>query len=381
MYVYVIAASKEGPCKVGKANDPEKRLRTLQTGHPHALALCHVEPIGTAASVVERAVQHALKLKKTGGGEEWFEITPEEARLVIRAAASATNTFLDDSLSLHEMSKRAALRWLRDIGKLRDKHGDEYVEELEQTSPPSVAQVIAGSLRPPKMKNFDFNDYLLTWEEGMWLRWGFENSTGRLPPGTRLDPYLAMCASLQRDEDPSLRWIEWSAARELKNDEVTFLCSVWDQFVPKHNLIEAEGPQLAAAGIDDHVDDVHLFTLERNRERGDCDCLVFWHKSFRAVVFPPPKMRFSEFKGLTLALKTVGNVAASGFVAPVFESSDWTMPFGPWLQSAPKTRDADFEKFLASPQKRFPSQRPYDGAHAATNVVVALPSIDKYGLY
>jgi hypothetical protein len=381
MYVYVIAASLNGPSKIGMATHPEKRLRALQTGSPFPLTIHHIEAIGRAASTVERAVHHALASKRAGGGTEWFEVTPEEARLAVRASALAANVLIDDSISLHEISKRSALQWIHEIEKYRAEHDDEdgYVDELEQAPPPDIFQIIADPLRPPTISGLSFNDYLLTWDDGMWLRWAFQKMGEPQPSGKRLAPYQKAASHINAKENPALRWIEWSAARELQQDEIEILASIWDRFIHQHNLIERDGPQWAAAGIDDHVDDVYLSTLKRDKNRGDRDCLVFWHKYFRAVLFPTKQVEFCSSVGLTLTLQPIGNVKALGFLAPTITSDVWMVPFHPWLSSAPTRRDERFGNFIHNPQKRFPSQRPYDGPNAAINVAITLSSIDENG--
>ncbi len=41
MYLYAISESRAGPCKIGYAADPAKRLCELQIGNPRPLALVH----------------------------------------------------------------------------------------------------------------------------------------------------------------------------------------------------------------------------------------------------------------------------------------------------------------------------------------------------
>jgi predicted GIY-YIG superfamily endonuclease len=84
-YLYVISASTSGPCKLGRSNDPEKRLRQLQTGHSETLHLFHQELVtGSEISLMERALHRTIAFKRMRG--EWFNITVEEAIAEVRHA-------------------------------------------------------------------------------------------------------------------------------------------------------------------------------------------------------------------------------------------------------------------------------------------------------
>ncbi|HXA85758.1 MAG TPA: GIY-YIG nuclease family protein [Candidatus Dormibacteraeota bacterium] len=74
--LYVIAASPEGPCKIGIAKDAEARRRDLQTGHPEALSL-HFTAQCPAAAHQERQMHKYLAPKRLNG--EWFAVSVTEA--------------------------------------------------------------------------------------------------------------------------------------------------------------------------------------------------------------------------------------------------------------------------------------------------------------
>lgn len=96
-YVYLIAASPEGPCKIGVSSDPRRRLRQLQTAHPEKLQLWHQEPYdGARADLVEAMVHRTLSHKRTRG--EWFSITVEDGILELKFATIWSDDKPDSAL-------------------------------------------------------------------------------------------------------------------------------------------------------------------------------------------------------------------------------------------------------------------------------------------
>lgn len=75
-YVYVIASSDNGPVKIGVSNNPQKRLKTLQTGHPLELFLKHVEETSEAFKI-ETILHNEYSIKGIRG--EWFDMTVKAA--------------------------------------------------------------------------------------------------------------------------------------------------------------------------------------------------------------------------------------------------------------------------------------------------------------
>ena len=390
MYVYVIASSESGPSKIGVAADPKKRLKQLQTGSYFPLSLHYVEPIGNAAEAVERAAHRTLAAKRSGGGREWFDVTPTEARTVVRAAAAAAGALFDDTATLRDLETRSVLHWLAELERCataRAEHDEDDGDELDDSPPPSVQQLLAGTVGPFSSGRFNFNDYLRSWEEGMWLRWAFERMGRRMPYGRCLAPYLDADDFLESrgavyGREVNFRWIEWSAGRDLNREEAMALAAIWDKFVPLHNVIERKGPQWATHGIDDYVDDVHLFALSGDETHGDRSCAVFCHEEFRAVLIPKRHIDLHHIDwSMNLEVRPLKDIPVSGFVTPTKPSDIWERPFLPWLRHAPQRRDIAFARFLDNPSKRYPAPRPYDGPQYATQVWIALPCIDEHGMF
>lgn len=82
-YVYVIASSELGPCKIGHSNNPERRLKQLQTGHSETLRIFHKEAVDDfPAAALERVIHETIGYKRARG--EWFAVSTEEAIAEIR---------------------------------------------------------------------------------------------------------------------------------------------------------------------------------------------------------------------------------------------------------------------------------------------------------
>lgn len=82
-FLYVIAASPAGPVKLGVSNDPERRLRQLQTGHAERLHLFHTEPVDSERSrLFERLLHRDINHHRQHG--EWFRLTAEAAILHVQ---------------------------------------------------------------------------------------------------------------------------------------------------------------------------------------------------------------------------------------------------------------------------------------------------------
>jgi len=76
-YVYFISNGNNA-VKIGKSNDPAKRVKELQTGSPHTLTLIRKinHYIDKAAHDVEQQYHELLASKRLKG--EWFELTDNE---------------------------------------------------------------------------------------------------------------------------------------------------------------------------------------------------------------------------------------------------------------------------------------------------------------
>ena len=95
MFIYVISARDgTGPQKIGYSQDVEKRLFSIQTGNPVKLKIHHKQEIpDDRAKLLEKQIHKEIRHKKISG--EWFDITPNDAKLEIDFALIR---WLDDPL-------------------------------------------------------------------------------------------------------------------------------------------------------------------------------------------------------------------------------------------------------------------------------------------
>jgi predicted GIY-YIG superfamily endonuclease len=78
MKVYLVADSMSNSIKIGISKDPAKRLKQLQTGHPHRLKLLHTlcEEKYTAKQA-EALLHKRFWGYRTKSSGEWFNLPDE----------------------------------------------------------------------------------------------------------------------------------------------------------------------------------------------------------------------------------------------------------------------------------------------------------------
>lgn len=81
MYIYIIS-SEENIVKIGISKNPEKRIKSLQTGHPKQLKIQYINEIDEENKFnIEKIIHKILKHKKIKN--EWFNISIDEAKMMI----------------------------------------------------------------------------------------------------------------------------------------------------------------------------------------------------------------------------------------------------------------------------------------------------------
>lgn len=96
-FIYVVGPAG-GPNKVGLTADPQKRLRTLQTGHYLSLSVHHSEKVPWSdAALIERLAHDLLKSAHLRG--EWFDISVADAISAINQAIDDVRFVADESRS------------------------------------------------------------------------------------------------------------------------------------------------------------------------------------------------------------------------------------------------------------------------------------------
>jgi hypothetical protein len=82
-FIYVIAPHDSEKVKIGISDQPIRRLKQLQTGHPEILHIHHTEPVNRK----DRAVLERLIHKQNGHLRlkgEWFAMTVKDAILEVQ---------------------------------------------------------------------------------------------------------------------------------------------------------------------------------------------------------------------------------------------------------------------------------------------------------
>lgn len=98
MFLYVIAYSAAGPCKIGYAANVRKRLCSMQTGCPLELSVRSVwQHSKLSAKHLEQHIHGFLKPLRIRG--EWYKTTPDEIAAIISKLHGVTqHTELSQSL-------------------------------------------------------------------------------------------------------------------------------------------------------------------------------------------------------------------------------------------------------------------------------------------
>lgn len=83
-YIYVIGTDKK-PYKIGFSNNPKRRLKDLQTGHPNQLTIHYIEAIPKdQVKSIEKSIHEVLRPHREKG--EWFNLELHEAIAEVKFA-------------------------------------------------------------------------------------------------------------------------------------------------------------------------------------------------------------------------------------------------------------------------------------------------------
>jgi|APGre2960657404_1045060.scaffolds.fasta_scaffold83428_2 hypothetical protein len=77
-FIYVISSAKSNnpPCKIGISDNPEKRVKQLQTGHPEKLEIKYMKKLNNAR-LYEKLLHKDMSYIRSHG--EWFDLSVQEA--------------------------------------------------------------------------------------------------------------------------------------------------------------------------------------------------------------------------------------------------------------------------------------------------------------
>ena len=83
-YIYVIGGTDK-PYKIGISNDPKRRLKDLQTGHPNKLKIHYKEKVPTdQVRLIEQTIHKTINHRRTHG--EWFDLELDQAIAEVKFA-------------------------------------------------------------------------------------------------------------------------------------------------------------------------------------------------------------------------------------------------------------------------------------------------------
>lgn len=118
--IYFIGTDWESPVKIGKANDPEKRLRAIQVGNPNDLKILHLEQGG---HLIEKRLHRCLSEFRIRG--EWFE--GDACRKMVKQLE-----FVLPERAMKIPSKNFVRDYLEGIGIICDRLGDSLEEHSKR---------------------------------------------------------------------------------------------------------------------------------------------------------------------------------------------------------------------------------------------------------
>lgn len=96
-YVYLIRMGRTKMYKIGKTNDPQGRLVSLQTASPYKLKLLHTFKADNASAAEEslHAKFHGVRLEG-----EWFKLTDAERDAIVSVKEYRDNCFVAGTLKV-----------------------------------------------------------------------------------------------------------------------------------------------------------------------------------------------------------------------------------------------------------------------------------------
>lgn len=115
-YIYMLKAG-ENNYKVGVAKDVNKRVASIQTSNPHEIEVVTAKLVNDATAA-EKAVHIRLADFRSGGGTEWFTLTPEQALEVCIVINRYPDAVTQHDISVHEAIEESRAAYMEILSKL-----------------------------------------------------------------------------------------------------------------------------------------------------------------------------------------------------------------------------------------------------------------------
>jgi Meiotically up-regulated gene 113 len=370
-YLYIIAATNDGPCKIGKALDVQKRLGQIQTGNPQKLRIVETFKLRGSSLLAESLCHWVLEKHKTPSLTEWFDVDTNEAKLVVKTITRKVAAVNKDDVILQDVHGECMLADIDDWHEFKsfyvdeddDDFDDRKIRDFPRMDMISTFEVKALMLAPDCTRRFTFNDFARSYAVGYpKIKIGSDEGY----PGTTAKVFKQLLPSIEYLDEKGLSssisyvdpWIFWSHGRDATGEETKNLVQIWNDFVPHWNRIPDDGLSEPERGVDDKVDGVELYTVPSNAELGHGSYICFENESFRITLKLPPKIFAIEddfsFWGTGRKVSATGVV---GHVAPC--NPDYLhLPFDTAFAEAILKMDADLKNWLSLDEHKYPKPRP-----------------------
>ena len=372
-YLYIKAASEDGPCKIGRASDVQKRLVQLQTGHPEKLHVFGSFKLRGNSKLAESLCHWILQEHKTPSMNEWFYVNVREATLVVQKITRLVAAVDKDDVILENVVWECQLADGDDWAKYRkaneDKE-DEYEDEdrefprLDMIYP---ADVKAMTLGAPKLRRFTFNDMMKSYRDGYPL---IEQGVDELLPKLDSKSFKNMLPVIEylhkygagNSINYATPWMSWLYGRDTTEAEVNKLVKIWNEFSTHWNRVLDDGVSEPESGVEDKVNGVEFYAVPPNAGRGQSGYLCFDNESFRITLKLPPKVSglVDEGKDDALLWRTARKVSSDKIVGNILPniSRFFEQPFDEYFEKAKIVMNKDLAEWLSRSSYDFPKPRP-----------------------
>jgi Meiotically up-regulated gene 113 len=370
-YLYIIAATNDGPCKIGRARDVQKRLGQLQTGNPQKLRIIETFKLRGSSLLAESLCHWVLEKHKTPSLTEWFDVDANEAKLVVKTITRKVAAVNKDDVILQDVHGECDLADNDDLDEFKSLYRDEDDDDFEdgkirnflRMDMLSAFEVKALMVTPDSARRFMFNDFARSYPVGH-PKTKIDSDEGY--PGTIAKVFKQLLPSIEYLNEKNVSssfffvspWMFWSFGRDTTDEETKNLVQIWNDFVPHWNRIANDGPNEPERGVDDKVDGVELYTVPSNEKLGHGSYLGFENESFRITLKLPPKTSGleddSSFWGTGRKVSGLGVV---GHVAPC-NPGYLCQPFDTAFAEARIKMDRELASWLSLNEHQYPTPRP-----------------------
>lgn len=364
--LYIIAASEDGPCKIGRAKNVDSRLKQLRTGNPYKLEVFGKFNLHYNSSLAEYLCHWVLHEHRTAGGNEWFDVNVREATLVAKqitrtvAAVDGANVVLGDAV--WNCAKSNGSDWA-EYEMWHDDDNDNEYREFPRLNMIFPSHVMALMIEPEEARRFNFDDYIKSFSDG----YPTIEQNGESPlPCLRQKSFNNILPAIEFLHNHGLDgsidytpgWLYWCHGRDCTEEEVRRLVQVWNNFAPRWNSIFDDGVSEPEDGVENVVNGVEFYAIHPNENVGHGGYLCFENESFRITLKLPPKSSGLEsdftLHGTAQKISAVGIV---GHIAP-FNPDFSQKPFKNSFSEARSTMNRDLANWLSREEYEFPKARP-----------------------